>query len=118
MSVNKDVYMCVGYDLTIVKDDIITEDFVETDEYDNLTCYRSNGSVALFTDPMSGNYLYLGYIIGEVPDGYSDVKIEFDLNDIGDAERLINPVMTRMMELAGKPDIDFHLKVMTFTEFS
>lgn len=118
MGVCKDVYMCVGYDLTRVRDAIVTEEFVETKEYEDLTCNAVRGNVALFTDLMSGEHLYLGYVIGEIPDDYSDIKIEFDFNDIGDIERLVNPVMARMMKLAEYPDIDFQLKVMTFTEFN
>ena len=118
MSVNMDTYMCIGYDLTTIKDDIMTKEFKETKEYDDLISFQVKDHVALFPDPMSGDHLYLGYVLGEILEDYADEKIEFDFNNIGNIERIINPIMERMMELAGNPDVYFPLKLMTFTEFS
>ena len=53
MSVNKNTYAIIGFDFTAHKDEILTDSFVESKVYDELTCYQRIGKTQLFTDPMS-----------------------------------------------------------------
>ena len=39
MSVYKNVYMILGYDLQRVRDKILTNEFIDSKKYDDLTCY-------------------------------------------------------------------------------
>lgn len=62
MSINKSYYVIAGYDLTEAMTDKY-EDWKWTDEGEQYLCNQVNGRVQLFDDPMSGSYLYLGYVI-------------------------------------------------------
>lgn len=62
MSMNANYYVIVGYDLTNWKTDKY-KDWRWTDEGEEFTCYQSKGHIQLFDDPMSGNHLYLGYVL-------------------------------------------------------
>ena len=62
MSVNKNTYGIVGYDLTEYKDKICTEENCESDWYEDLSCYQRVGKIQIFDDPACGDYLYFGYI--------------------------------------------------------
>lgn len=64
MSIEKNYYVIVGYDLTGYAIDKF-EDWRWTPEGEKFFNNQSKGNIQLFDDPMSGNYLYLGYILAE-----------------------------------------------------
>lgn len=70
MSVSKEYYVICGYDITGCQTDKF-EDWLWTKEGESFTCYHRKGKIQLFTDPMSGDYLYLGYIFANM-DEYND----------------------------------------------
>lgn len=59
---DKNYYVIAGYDLTKYKTDKY-EDWRWTDEGEEFLCYQRKGYIQLFDDPMSGEHLYLGYIL-------------------------------------------------------
>lgn len=64
MSIEKNYYVIAGYDLTGYATDKF-EDWRWTPEGEQFFDYQSKGNIQLFDDPMSGNYLYFGYIVAE-----------------------------------------------------
>lgn len=80
MSVSRSDYILIGYDFTHIKDLILTEEFMETDEYDDLVCNQIKGEIQFFDDPMSGDYLYFGYIVSCHDDEWNSYcdKLNFD----------------------------------------
>ena len=63
MSIDKNYYTIAGFDLTKYRTDKY-EDWRWTEDGERFSCYQRKGKVQLFDDPMSGDYLYLGYIFG------------------------------------------------------
>lgn len=84
MSVNKNTYGIIGFDLTKHRDELITEDFYDSAVYEELTYNRSAGKTQMFTDPMNGNYLYFGYIFFEDNGDCVTTKSLFKAEDIVD----------------------------------
>ncbi|WP_455717773.1 hypothetical protein [Anaerosporobacter sp.] len=72
MSVDKNVYTILGYDLQEHRDVILSDEFYDSERYDELTCNQVKGEIQLFTDPMSGDHLFLGYIVGAITSDYGD----------------------------------------------
>lgn len=69
MSVEKNYYVIVGYDLT----KYVTpkyEDWRWTPEGEEYTNQHTKGNIQIFDDPMDSSYLYLGYILAEGDEYY------------------------------------------------
>jgi hypothetical protein len=113
MSVDKKIYSILGYDLQNVRNKILTENFVDSKKYEDLTCYQSKGNIQLFTDPMSGDHLYLGFVIGEIPENYGDYVIT---TTIGDYEKMKKEVDTVLQEIYPNKEL-FWTQYITFTEY-
>lgn len=69
MSIERNYYVIVGYDLTGYATDKY-DDWRWTDEGEQYLCYQSKGNIQLFDDPMSGEHLYFGYIVAEGDEYY------------------------------------------------
>ena len=80
MSVNKNYYVIVGYDLTSCKTDKY-EDWKWTDEGEDLLSNQVKGKIQLFDDPMYGNYLYIGHIFA-TGDEYEFDTAKISIGDI------------------------------------
>ena len=80
MSVNKNYYVIVGYDLTGYKTDKYKE-WKWSEDWEELTNYQKKDEIQLFDDPMSGNYLYLGYILAVGDECHFDTT-EISINTI------------------------------------
>jgi len=81
MSVDKHTYGIVGYDLTDIKDNLLTEELCESEKYEKFTCFHREGRTQAFDDPMSGNYLYFGYIFFKTDDEWEDVMSSISLEE-------------------------------------
>lgn len=77
MSIDRNYYVIAGYDLTKYKTDKY-DDWRWTDEGEEFTCYQRKGCIQLFDDPMSDEYLYLGYIFA-AGDEYEFRTTKFDI---------------------------------------
>lgn len=114
MSVDKNTYGIIGYDLTDVRDVILTEDLGESRKYEDLTCYHSIKNIQVFDDPMSGDYLYFGYIFFKSGDEYDDVMYSIDVDDI---KNKIPDVHEKFKEYF-KIDTKAEPKVIVFHEYT
>ncbi|MEG0898336.1 MAG: hypothetical protein RSF40_01320 [Oscillospiraceae bacterium] len=115
MSVNKNTYGIIGFDLTNYRDKIITEEFEYSDLYEKLTYCQKVGKTQLFTDPMDGDYLYFGYIFFKTNEEYINEISSVAVNDICDMGkdvllqlRTYFPLMTETLEA----------QVLVFNEFT
>ena len=79
MSLEKNYYVIVDYDLTGYATDKY-EEWRWTPEGEKYTSYQSKGRIQLFDDPMSGNHLYIGYILA-ANDEYSFNTAKIHLRD-------------------------------------
>lgn len=80
MSIERNYYVIAGYDLTDYKTDKY-EDWKWNDEGQRFTCYQRKGNIQLFDDPMSGEHLYLGYILAD-GDEYDFETTKFNIAEI------------------------------------
>ena len=93
------------------------DDWQWTDDGQNFTCYQSRGHIQLFDDPMSGSYLYLGYVFA-AGDEWEFRTTKFD---IVEAERQMNNVTEKLRHLKDvgviSEDLDENAIVYTFIAF-
>lgn len=118
MSVNKNIYVVYGYDLTDHYDELLTEEFCDTDEYEKWVCRQRRGQIQMFPDYVSGNHLYLGYIAAVFEDGYEDHAYMTDAYGLDSFAEMVN-VEVETLPAAWREKIskaDFNL--MVFTEYS
>ena len=97
MSVRSDFYVIVGYDLTGCETEKY-EDWEYTDEGEKYHCNQSKDKIQFFNDPMSGNYLYFGYILGE-GEAYGFDTIKFDADDIYQAKIKVQGELLKLIKL-------------------
>lgn len=93
-----------------------TEEFSESKIYDDLSCHQRKGNIQIFSDPMSGDYLYFGYVFFESDDTYEDVMYSVLLAEISD---IIPKVYEKYAEL--KLDIidnSISPKMIVFHEYT
>ena len=67
----KNVYIIFGYNLTGLRDRIITEKWMDDPYNEQYYCKQQKGEIQLFHDPISSKHLYFGYIIN-VNDEYEE----------------------------------------------
>lgn len=97
MSVRSDFYVIVGYDLTSCE----TERYKEwkyTDEGEKYHCNQFKDKIQFFDDPMSGNYLYFGYILAE-GEVYEFETTKFDADDIYQAKIKVQGELLKLIKL-------------------
>ncbi len=89
MSIDRNYYLIAGYDLTAYKTDKY-DDWRWTDDGERYTCYQRKGTIQLFDDPMSGDYLYFGYVLAAgdeydfptvVIDAKESAQVEYDVRE-------------------------------------
>ena len=106
-----DYYVIAGYDLTEYKTDKFS-DWKWEDESEKYFCYQRKGHIQLFDDPMSGNYLYLGYILAN-GDEYDFKTTKFDLIDVEIMELKVNNVLRYLQEV-GVITEDINISELTY----
>lgn len=97
MSISKNYYTIAGYDLTGWDTDKY-EDWKWTDESEKYTCYQRKGQIQLFDDPMSGSYLYFGYVLAE-GDEYEFNTTKFDAEIINQVKENVKGELTKLIDL-------------------
>lgn len=111
MSMNKNVYVILGYDLDKYREEILKDDFVWSDRGEELTCNQTAGEVQLFYDPESEKHLYLGYILGDIEDDYSDYEKKDIILDFAGKRKEVDKVL---IELIGeKKELPFEHVIFT-----
>lgn len=117
MSVEKSYYVIVGFDLTGYDTDKFN-DWKWTDEGEKYFNSQVNDGIQLFDDPMSGEHLYLGYVLAS-GDEY-DFETKFiHVNHIEQVRQNVEIELEKLREL-GVISIDPHLrmayKIIAFEE--
>ena len=79
MSIETNYYVIVGFDLTKYKTSKF-DDWRWEDENEKYFCNQSKGHIQFFDDPMSGNHLYLGYVLAN-GDQYEFKTAKFNICD-------------------------------------
>lgn len=90
-------YVILGFDLTSYIDDIYTEEWRTDENMEKWESNQSKGHIQLFPDPMSGCYLYFGYIVS-VQDGYEDNIYKLDLSDRKYIEKMYDKTLDALIE--------------------
>lgn len=114
MSVDKSTYGIIGYDLTDIKDTLLNEVVCESDWYENLRNNQREGHIQAFDDPMSGDYLYFGYIFFECGDEYRNAMSSISLSDIEQAKKEVEMSFNKHFGL----DLKEEPKVLVFHEYT
>lgn len=95
MSINRNIYVIIGCDLTKYKTDSYS-DWRWTEAGEELLRKRQIGQICLFDDPMDGNHLYLGYLLvdGDEIDMPTYITSIYSLYDyaLGTANDIINKI--------------------------
>jgi hypothetical protein len=97
MSISRNYYAIAGYDLTGWDNDEF-EDWKWTDDGEKYFCYQRKGNIQLFDDPMSGDYLYLGYVLAKL-DMYECETTKFDSDIINQVKENIEGELTKLIDL-------------------
>lgn len=106
MSINRDYYVIAGYDLTGYYTDKIN-DWQWEDDGTEYFCNQSKGNIQLFNDPMSGEYLYLGYVLAN-GDEYCFEITKFDIDVANQVETDVKNTLEKLIDIGvininGKP---------------
>lgn len=97
MSVSRNYYVIAGYDLTDMTTDKF-DDWVWSKEGEEYICYQSKGKIQLFTDPMNGSYIYLGFILAD-GDMYEYETSKFKVEDITAAYGDVKSELFKLIEM-------------------
>lgn len=96
MSINKNYYVIGGYDLTNFQTDKYP-DWKWTEQGEEYICRHVNDKIRLFDDPMSGFYLYLGYIFAS-GDEYDFDTACFSVSDIENHRKDVEAELLKLVE--------------------
>lgn len=118
MSVEKHTYLIVGYDLSKYRQEILTEDFYQSVYYEDLTCYQYPGKVQYFHDPMSGGYLYFGYIVAENSEYDDNCYSSITFTEFLRYAEIANKELKNYIPQKIACNIDEDAKVIMFTEYT
>lgn len=97
MSVESKSYLIYGYNLTGLNTDKF-DDWQWSNDGEEYTCDQIRGNVQLFTDPMCGCHLYLGYIFANIHAFEGDTHIISD-DDLAMAKETVPGHLNHLQEL-------------------
>lgn len=97
MSIESSYYVVAGYDLTGCETDKFA-DWKWSKEGENYICNQRKGEIQFFDDPMSGSYLYFGYVL-VAGDEYSFNTEMFDVSDIEKSSAKVQSELVKLQEL-------------------
>ena len=97
MSVNRNYYVIAGYDLTGMETDKLRNWKLE--EGEEYICNHSKGNIQLFDDPMSGSYLYFGYVLARNEMYEDDEVSKFKVDDITRVYGEVKSALIKLQEL-------------------
>lgn len=114
MSVNKNTYIICGYDLSNRYSEIMTEELCESQQYEEMVCNQRTGEIQFFDDPMYGDHLYVGFIIGGMGDDNGDDCIKIGANNT----RIMKDAVDNQLSAWGIQTGSAPFELMVFNEFS
>lgn len=117
MSVYRNYYVIAGYDLTGMETDKF-DDWKWTDDGEKYRCYQSKGHIQFFDDPMSGSYLYFGYILAD-GDQYDFSTTKFNVNDVNGVFGNVESELIKLIELgviSKSPQLKPKYQIIAFEE--
>ena len=114
MSIEKNYYVIGGYDLTGYATDKF-EDWRWTPEGEKFFNNQSKGNIQLFDDPMSGDYLYLGYVFAKL-DMYEAKTTKFNFNDVKMYEPYVYNKLRQLIDDGIIKSNNFEYEVIVFEE--
>lgn len=97
MSMESNYYVIAGYDLTGCETDKF-RDWRWTEEGEEYLNNQRKGEVQFFNDPMSGSYLYFGFVLVD-GDEYSFNTEMFDVSDIEQCSGKVKSELVRLQEI-------------------
>lgn len=116
MSISRNYYVICGYDFTQFKDVLLADDWKWKEENEQYSCCQSKGNIQFFDDPMSGNYLYFGYILSDM-DEYDDSKVtKINLKDVKRQKEYIDYKLRQMGWTQKLPIDQIPYEVISFVE--
>ncbi|MPM00597.1 hypothetical protein SDC9_46824 [bioreactor metagenome] len=105
MSVSKNTYVIYGYDLSMMRNVLLTEELCESKKYEEMVCCQRKGKIQLFDDPMNGDYLYAGFIVGEFDEYGGDECIKANASNA----EMYHAMVDQQLE-----DWNIHIGVLPF----
>ena len=127
MSMTREDYIILGFDLSPYREQIYTDEWCTDENIDKWECYQTKGNIQLFTDPMSGSHLYFGYILS-AQDEFDEPEVtKISLRDrenkymdemwekVLDALNETKIISESILEVIAKDKIPFEL--ICFTEY-
>lgn len=97
MSISRDYYVIAGYDLTGWDNDKF-DDWKWTDDGEEYFCNQIKGRIQLFDDPMSGDYLYFGYVLAKL-DMYEAETTKFDIDVVNQVKENVEGELIKLIDL-------------------
>ena len=114
MSIDKNTYGIVGYDLTEYKDKICTEENCDSEWYEDLRNSQRVGKIQIFDDPMSGEYLYFGYIFFETDESYESAMDSISLLGVKEYGDWVKKELFEKLKI----QISEPIQIIVFNEFT
>ena len=127
MSMTREDYIILGFDLSPYREQIYTDEWRTDDNIDKWECCQTKDNIQLFTDPMSGSHLYFGHILSarDEYDNPETTKISLTDESMGRMEETLDKVMDAliesklisqsMQEVIAEDNVPF--EVICFTEY-
>jgi len=97
MSMESHYYVIAGYDLTGNETDKF-KDWKWSDEGEDYICNQCKGEIQFFDDPMSGSYLYFGYVLVAGNEYSFDTEM-FEVSDIEKCHGKVKAELVKLQEL-------------------
>lgn len=113
MSISREYYVIAGYDLTGFATDKF--DDWKWDDGEEYFCNQTKGYIQLFDDPMSGDYLYLGYVLARL-DMYDAETVKINLNEVNRQEPYVCNKLRQLIDDGIITSNDFKYEVIVFEE--
>lgn len=107
MSMESNYYIIAGYDLTGYETDKFDK-WRWTEEGEEYLNNQRKGEIQFFDDPMSGSYLYFGYVLAD-GDEYSFQTTSFEMSDIEKCFGKVKAELVKLQEM-GVMTKDPHFK--------
>lgn len=97
MSMESNYYVIAGYDLTGYKTDKFDK-WRWTEEGEEYLYNQRKGEIQFFNDPMSGSYLYFGYILADGNEYGFDTGM-FEVSDIEKCSGKVKSELVKLQEM-------------------